>query len=88
MVECTCLLHIVPLSSANFRTSIRSWLVVQVVSAVLRGNWQDFAHQPNFARQLPGGRGNIFDMTSKLVEGFRRVGMRKLASPVDFSIGF
>ena len=42
MVECTCLLHIVPLSSANFRTSIRSGLVVQVVSAVLRGNWQDF----------------------------------------------
>jgi len=26
----------------------------------------------NFAHQLPGGHSNIFDMTSKLIEGFRR----------------
>ena len=36
MVECTCLIH------SNFITSICSGLVVQVVSALLRGNWQDF----------------------------------------------
>ena len=40
MVECTCLLHILPPS--NFITSICSGLVIQVVSALLRGNWQDF----------------------------------------------
>jgi len=34
------------------------------------------------------GRSNIFDMTSKSVEGFRRGGVRKSASPIDFSIGF
>jgi len=39
MVECTCLLHVIPF---NFITSICSGLVVQVVSALLRGNWQDF----------------------------------------------
>jgi len=42
MVECTCLLHIAPLYPSNFMTSICSGLVVQVVSALLRGNWQDF----------------------------------------------
>ena len=42
MVECTCLLHIVLLWRFNFITSICSGLVVQVVSALLRGNWQDF----------------------------------------------
>ena len=35
-----------------------------------------------------GGRSNIVDMTSKLVEGFRRGGVQKWASPIDFSIGF
>jgi len=35
MVECTCLLHIAI-------TSICSGLVVQVVFALLRGNWPDF----------------------------------------------
>ena len=39
-VVCTCLLHIGPPS--NFTTSICSGLVVQVVSALLRGSWQDF----------------------------------------------
>jgi len=42
MVECTCLLHIVLLYPSNCITSIRSALVVQVVSALLHGNWQDF----------------------------------------------
>ena len=42
MVECTCLLHIALLYRFNFMTSICSGLVVQVVSALLRGNWQDF----------------------------------------------
>jgi len=42
MVECTCLLHIGPLQPSSFKTSICSGLVVQVVSALLRGNWQDF----------------------------------------------
>ena len=32
-----------------------------------------------------GGRSNIFDMTSKLVEGFRSGSVRKWASPIDFS---
>jgi len=41
-VECTCLLHSDPLSPSNLITSIRSGLVVQVVSALLHGNWQDF----------------------------------------------
>jgi len=41
-VECTCLLHIGPPSPSNFITSICSGLVVQVVSALLPGNWQDF----------------------------------------------
>jgi len=36
MVECTCLIH------SNFIPSILSGLVVQVVSALLRGKWQDF----------------------------------------------
>ena len=35
-----------------------------------------------------GGRSNIFDMTSKLVEGFLRGGVQNLASPSDFSVGF
>ena len=35
-----------------------------------------------------GGHSNIFDMTSKLVEGFRRGEVRKCAFPIDFSIGF
>ena len=34
---------------------------------------------------LWGGRSNIFDMTSKLVEGFRSGSVRKWASPIDFS---
>jgi len=42
MVDCTCLLHIAPLQPSNFITSICSGLVVQVVSALLCGNWQDF----------------------------------------------
>jgi len=42
MVECTCLLHIAPPQPSNFITSICSGLVVQVVSAMLCGNWQDF----------------------------------------------
>ena len=42
MVECTCLLHIGPLQPSNFITSICSGLVVQVLSALLLGNWQDF----------------------------------------------
>jgi len=42
MVECTCLLHIGPLSPSNFITSICSGLVVRVVSASLRASWQDF----------------------------------------------
>jgi len=42
MVECTCLLHIVPLKPSNFITSICSGLFVQIVSALLRGIWQDF----------------------------------------------
>jgi len=42
MVECTCLLHSGPLQPSNFITSICSGLVVQVVSALLRGNWKDF----------------------------------------------
>ena len=42
MVECTCLLHIASNYISNFITSISSGLVVQVVSALLRGNWQDF----------------------------------------------
>jgi len=42
MVECTCLLHIASKWTSNFLTSICSGLVVQVVSALLRGNWQDF----------------------------------------------
>ena len=42
MVERTCLLHIVPLLPSNFITSICSGLVVPVVSALLRGNWQGF----------------------------------------------
>ena len=37
--------------------------------------------QPNFAHQLPGGRSNIFDMTSKLVEGVRRGGGAKMDLP-------
>jgi len=41
-VECTCLLHIGPPYPSNFITSICSGLVVQVVFALLRGNWQDF----------------------------------------------
>jgi len=41
-VECTCLLHIVPLQPSNFITSTCSGLVVQVDSALLRGSWQDF----------------------------------------------
>ena len=41
MVECTCLLHIAPLYPSNFMTSICSGLVVQVVSALLCGSWQD-----------------------------------------------
>jgi len=40
MVECTCLLHI-GLRPSNFITSICSGLVVQVVSVLLRSNWQD-----------------------------------------------
>jgi len=40
--ECTCLLHIDPLQPSNFITSIWSGLVVQVVAALSRGNWQDF----------------------------------------------
>jgi len=42
MVDCTCLLHIAPLQPSNFITSICSGLVVQVVSALLHRNWQDF----------------------------------------------
>ena len=42
MVECICLLDIAPMYLSNFITSIRSGLAVQVVSAQLRGNWQDF----------------------------------------------
>ena len=42
MVECTCLLHIVPLKPSNFITSICSGLFVQIVSALLRDIWQDF----------------------------------------------
>jgi len=42
MVECTCLLHIAPLLPSNFITSVCLGLVVQVVSALLRGNWQNF----------------------------------------------
>ena len=38
----TCLLHIGPLYPSNFITLISSGLVVKVVSALLRGNWQDF----------------------------------------------
>jgi len=41
-VECTCLLHIGPPQPSDFITLICSRLVVQVVSALLRGNWQDF----------------------------------------------
>jgi len=41
-VECTCLLHIGPPKPHNFMTSISSGLVVQVVSTLLCGNWQDF----------------------------------------------
>jgi len=44
-VECTCLLHISPPKPSNFITSICSGLVVQLVSALLRGNWQDFNWQ-------------------------------------------
>ena len=40
-VECTCLLHIDTVT-LHFITLICSGLVVQVVSALLRGNWQDF----------------------------------------------
>jgi len=42
MVDCTCLLYIAALQPSNFITSICSGLVVQVVSALLCGNWQDF----------------------------------------------
>jgi len=42
MVECTCLLHIALLWPSNFITSICLGLVLQVVSALLRGSWQDF----------------------------------------------
>jgi len=42
MVECTCLIHIALLYRFDFITSICSGLVVQLVSALLRGNWQDF----------------------------------------------
>ena len=38
----TCLLHIGPLYPSNFITLISSGLVVKVLSALLRGNWQDF----------------------------------------------
>jgi len=41
-VECTCLLHIGPPYPFNFITSNSSGFFVQVVSALLRGNWQDF----------------------------------------------
>jgi len=41
-VESTYLLHIGPYQPFNFITSICSGLVVQVVSALLRGSWQDF----------------------------------------------
>ena len=41
MVESTCLLHIGPPYTSKFITSICSGLVVQVVSAQLRGIWQD-----------------------------------------------
>ena len=50
-VECTCLLHIGPPLPSNFITWICSGLVVQVVSALLRGNWQDFNWQ-RIARSL------------------------------------
>ena len=42
MVECTCLLHIGPWQPSNFITLICSGLVIQVVYALLRGNWQYF----------------------------------------------
>ena len=42
MVECTCLLHITSNYTSKFMTLIWSGLVVQVVSALLRGSWQDF----------------------------------------------
>ena len=41
MVECTCLLHVASLYPSYFITSNFSGLV-QVVSALLRDNWQDF----------------------------------------------
>jgi len=42
MVDCTCLLHIGPPYPSNFITSICLGRVVQLVSALLRGIWQDF----------------------------------------------
>ena len=42
MVEWTCSLHIVTLQRLNFMTSNCSGLVIQIVSALLHGNWQDF----------------------------------------------
>jgi len=40
--ECTCLLHIALLYRFNFITSICSGLVIQVVYALFRCNWQEF----------------------------------------------
>jgi len=54
MVECTCLLHIASNKTSNFITSICSGLVVQVVSALLHSNWQDFNwHQLHQASRGP-----------------------------------
>jgi len=58
MVECICLLHIAPLQPSNFMTSICSGLVVQVVSALLRGgswqyfNWHDASRGPSAIAEL------------------------------------
>jgi len=54
MVECTCLLHIASNKTSNVITSICSGLVVQVVSALLHSNWQDFNwHQLHQASRGP-----------------------------------
>jgi len=57
-VECPYLLHIGPYQPFNFITSICSGLVVQVVSALLRGSWQDFnwhdaSRGPSAIAELP-----------------------------------
>ena len=68
------------------RTVLQTVAQTRFTHAQSDNGWVDFSQILHI--DSLGGRSDIFETVSKLVQGFGRIGVRIFAYPIDSSIGF